>query len=308
MVVIGSTALKQHISLDRNPKDYDLLIERKDYEKILKRVSSNAVPPEIISDKEYCKTLRIEGDIFEFLIADDFDTDMELLNMDFPRVNIPGLGDRKVCPLDYLYSIKLSHIYYHDESVPRFLKHASDISKMRKILGKDKHFEFTKRRRKHMEKVRGPLKTPTLKGKTKGDFFDDNVVKPYVHDDIHRVVAHKELPMYSYMQEEGSEVECSKELWSKFSTEDKAKTVLEESYVIACERLLIPVFTGASRKLVLPDDAFKWAYMRVSTTLCSGFFRAFAARHHDEIMEHYNPDFYKPVVQEMIAGTLKENK
>ena len=144
----------------------------------------------------------------------------------------------------------------------------------------------------------GKQKTPRLTGVSKEEFFDDLVVKHYDHDDIHQWFAHRENPMYTYMQLNPNTVECSKHLWDNFSFEHKIQCVMEECYVIASERHLIP-FLLEKKGSMNPYAAFRWALMRVCTTLCSGWFRDFAVENYFDILNGHNRDYSTILKQNM---------
>ncbi|MBF84846.1 MAG: hypothetical protein CL489_10335 [Acidobacteria bacterium] len=296
--------------------DYDILISKQGlaelFEKILVVKNKDIISE--VEEKPYGVSCLMDSpyyhgkkERYEFYYTDENESDKQIYEKYAKgsyELWVPNLGFCYVAPLEVLYSIKLSHIYYHDNYPHRFIKHAKDIAFMRDYLEKDRLFNLTKLRRKDMEKYRGLLKAPTLNGRSKEDFFNDNVVKYFVHDEIHEVVAHEEKPMYTRIQKEGAEVECTKELWEKLSDRQKAQCVLEESYVIACERLLIPMIMGASKKFVTPQNAWEWAYMRIGTTLCKGWFRAWAARNYDSIIAEYNPEYWKIVFEAIMEGKL----
>ncbi len=67
--------------------------------------------------------------------------------------------------------------------------------------------------------------------------------------------------------------------------------MLEEAYVIALERKIIPTMKGSPGPFWKPFDAFKWALMRICTTLCSGFFRQWAIDNYFLILNSYDPGF-----------------
>src|SRR5690606_12312797 len=157
----------------------------------------------------------------------------------------------------------------------QFEKHIHDYHLMLPLVGGDKLSDITKKRRKEIEESRGKLKTPSLQKKT-DEFFDDNVSnKTFIHDHIHAVMAYKDKPMFEYIKPDPDRVTCSKDFWEKLSQKDKIKCVLEEAMVIALERAMIPMYFDGGR-LADPHKAFKWALMRICTTLCSGWFRQFA--------------------------------
>jgi hypothetical protein len=290
MLIIGSVALNR-INPNRVPKDLDIICYRAEIpllETLFNTVHRN--------DKSEFKT---------FLFTQD-KRQIELLIID----HLPGfqyLDNEIGSSLRYanattLLDIKRSHIFR-----PRnFEKHIADYHWLRNYLI-DSGFEpvFHTYLDKDQETINGgKLRTPSLM-KSKDDFFDDKVVKVFEHDDIHKVMAHKEQPMYTFMQKEGTDVFCSKSLWDKFSHEDKIMTVLEEAYVIALERKVIPhIFLG--EKHWTDEESFKWALMRICTTLCKGWFRQFAVDNYFEILNKHNLDYSNIFLSAYENGEIKE--
>lgn len=208
---------------------------------------------------------------------------------------------------DLLYAIKKGHIIYPSKD---WDKHMHDLHILKTIVNNSYGYtsshiknyayiviERTIKLHRKSTQERYNLTTPRLKGVSKEEFFDDYVTKYYEHDWLHTLVAHKSKPMYSYMQKDNT-VECHKDLWDNFTHIEKIQCVLEESYVIAMERWLIPKLKG---KLVetafryTPRISFKLALQRVCTTLCSGWFREFAIDNYFEIWRYYNDNYYDNV-------------
>jgi hypothetical protein len=195
-------------------------------------------------------------------------------------------------PLEVLYSLKLSHRYY-----PRnFKKHALDRAMLKHLLGSDALSDITTMRLKETEERIGKLKTPSL-DKTAEDFFNDRVSnKLFVHDEIHAVMAHREKPMFEYYKKDASKVACSREKFEALPREARVQGVLEEAYVIALERMILPMIFMQGRPSTA-SEAFDWALMRICTNLCSGWFREFANSNYRLIWlsrnEYYVEDFLK---------------
>jgi hypothetical protein len=141
------------------------------------------------------------------------------------------------------------------------------------------------------------LKYPTLKyifsfvfilNKSTKNFFDQSngYVKSYfIHDDIHRVMSHYDRPIYERMQKDKSLAKCERDMWNDFTFEEKCKCVLEEAYVIALERKVLPMLFGGSR-YTNAQEAFDWSLMRICTNLCSGWFRLFATDYFYRMKEY----------------------
>lgn len=231
---------------------------------------------------EWSGSFEFQGKRIELLFADNQESFRQILCYSL-----------KIAHPNILYAIKRAHIYFPNKN---WEKHMSDLCILKRIIGWRANDPVTTRLiklHKYSTELRlGKQKLPKLKGVSKEHFFDDNVVKFYQHDDLHQIFAHKEKPMYSYMQKNKDVVDCDENLWNKFNYTDKINCVLEECYVIASERQLIPTTKGIKVGMI-PHNAFKWALMRVCTTLCGGFFREFAIDNYINILNSYDKYYYK---------------
>ena len=107
------------------------------------------------------------------------------------------------------------------------------------------------------------------------------------------------------MQPDITIAKCEVSLWNNFSFEDKCKCVLEEAYVIALERKLIPVMFGSSNEFVTPKQALEWSMMRICTTLCGGWFREFATNNYKEIISMSNPKYLDKFMESVKLEKIK---
>lgn len=186
-----------------------------------------------------------------------------------------------------LWAIKKGHIVFPHS---KWKTHIQDLHILSKIVVpnvESRDNELWKLHRKST-KSRLKIRTPRLKGVTKEDFFDDYVTKHMDHDLIHEAMAHKPKPMYTYMQTNPNLVECDKNLWNTFTFQEKIWTVMEEAYVIASERFLIPYHFNPSLSKQPKIECFRYALQRICTTLCSGWFREFAVENYFEIFNQYD--------------------
>lgn len=115
--------------------------------------------------------------------------------------------------------------------------------------------------------------------KSNEDFFDDVVPKKYDHDWLHELAAFGDLPMYTKMKRDFSSAWCEKDMWNEFTYGERIMCVAEETYVIACERFMIPNGWKFSKL-----RAYHTAVKKVCTTLTSGWFRDFAIDNYDNVM------------------------
>lgn len=296
-LIVGSQAIKHHYpDFPRTPHDTDIIVSRETYESAI----SNKDDIEGIQERRgFSSIVKFKGlGYIEYFIADDVESFKVLLE---------NGGNESYASPEVLYSMKKSHIHYP----LRFEKHIHDYLFLREKLRQEKdlsleddlnsHLDwcdelpiFTALHKKCVEQVFGELRTPKMT-ESKSKFFGKSkkyVTSYYVHDDMHKAIAlmHAGDPVYQQILADGAEVETDLLKWSKLSLQHKIWCVLEEVYVIALERKIIPpLFEGGLG--LTPKQAFDWALMRVCTTLCDGFFREFATRAYNEIQKQYNPDY-----------------
>ena len=306
MVVIGSFALlnDNYAEFRKDIKDMDIIMPKSYFPYFIENevIEWRTVSDEALHMADSIK-LKFESQSLpiEILFSDGVSS-LELILEQICK-------NKLYAPIEVLYSLKKAHIHFPI----KFKKHIQDLMymryKLREKLGitMDQdlaaesdlldHFPaLTEMHFRETEKRRGKLKTPKM-AESKAQFFgkSKNYVKSYYeHDNMHLAMAHDQDPIYLKILKEGAEVETDHELWKKLTIQQKIWCVLEEVYVIALERKILPqMFEQQVDKYYTPIEAFDWALMRVCTTLCDGFFRNFAVRAYDEIWKQYNPNYVK---------------
>lgn len=287
MLLIGSIALNK-IDYTRQVNDVDIVC----FKKQIPLLASLFNFKDQVRDEKHWKSFTTkDGRLVECLLADNSKSLKKILNI------LEAKGNSiKYCSGIYLYVIKAAHIHFNT-SVKKWLKHIKDYLYLQKFYDNLNNFpasqqeikDLIKLQHKFMIEVKGEIKTPKLNNVNKTSFFNDKVVKFFEHDDIHQVMAHNKLPAYTLMQKDTT-VTCYKNLWEKMSYINKINCVLEEAYVIALERRIIPGVFGNSF-VENPKDAVQWALMRISTTLCSGWFREFAINNMNYILNNINLNY-----------------
>ncbi|NBO22407.1 hypothetical protein EBU94_03575 [bacterium] len=290
MFIIGSSALKKRIShSNRSVKDTDVVGTHRELNYLVDLLS----PKEVRLNEHNCAILKriknknefFQTDNVEFFISDDKQSLTEYTKYE-------NIEEFKVgyASLETLYSLKKSHIHFP----LKFKKHIQDYCELHnEVGGTDNLSNITKIGFSEAESRLGKLRTPSLNKKV-STFFDQSkkfVDYFFIHDDIHRVMAHYDSPLYERMQSNKELAKCEVSLWNDFSFEDKCKCVLEEAYVIALERKIIPVMFGSSNDFTTPQQALEWSMMRICTTLCGGWFREFATNNYKEIMSMSDPKY-----------------
>jgi hypothetical protein len=305
MLVVGSKALDYHFPhLKRKVKDIDIIGNTNDISILVK----NLLPEKVIETK-YLTTLvniKNKNNFFNTSNVEILNSDESFSLNEYVKYEYSKAVDKKgliYASPEVLLSLKSSHINFPI----KFEKHIHDYNFLLKELKEDILCDITKLNFKETEKRIGELKTPSLSKSTK-DFFEQSagLVKYfYVHDDIHRVMAHYERPIYEDMQLSKESAWCEKQMWDNFTFEKKAKCVLEEAYVIALERKIIPMLNN-SGEIISSRRAFEWAMMRICTTLCSGWFRKFATDNYLDIISYYNPEYVQKFLKADRLGHIKK--
>lgn len=317
---IGSTALAACVDIGRKPLDIDRIGPYKEVCELIKSIpNKKAVYPinegkKIIVKADFIHEYEIAwpGSSAEMLIKIiDEDRALPPTTSSNPMYMCQKFwyraGDPIFPPMEVLYALKMSHRYLRNS--PHFLKTMKDIQLMREWGVADKHQEtggihpalmdFYKLRMKETYWYNHPnLKT------NKDEFFKD--IYEYDHDSIHVAVKHLEKPAYQYFKPENSEVFCDKDLFNIASDKTKLYAVLEEAYVLALERSLIP-HPGVKT----PKQAFDMALMKVCTSITSGYFREWAWEHYDRVQGLYAEEadlYWKWFQIGIMNGTVRKDK
>jgi len=302
MLLVGSKAFIQNTGLDLDYKDVDIIGSLESVEFL----THNLKPSSIRANKYSVCLIGIER-------TSTFDrSNVEVFLMD----NSPALreyykyvtGAESVltelvtAPNEVLYSLKKSHINFPI----KFGKHISSYTILHKQLdGNDRLETITQMNFKETENRLGELKTPKLNKSAKKFFGQSNgfITSYFIHDHIHRMVAHNERPIYELMQPDPSSAMCSEKMWNEFSELQKKQCVLEECYVIALERKILPMLFGGNA-FITSEEAFEWALGRVCTTLCGGWFRSYATNNYYEIIHLYNNTYVENFLTKYDQGLI----
>lgn len=288
-VVIGSYALQT-----RTCSDIDIVCYAEDI---------NVNHEELTYIKDHTITFTFNNKKIECLLADYQESFQILLKSVNTAVTI---ASPELC-----YAIKRAHI--HRANV-KWEKHISDYTQLSKIyhfhqpipeLPNMSIFEFSQLHSKALDEVLSPQRQVPLYNVTKEQFFDDYVKKYVDHDWLHVVYAHKEQPMYTYLQDDPAIVYCNPAKWEQLTYNDKLKCVLEECYVIAVERFLIKdLLINKQTDLRDIHKAFKASLIKVCTTLTSGFFRMFAIDNYYMLLNNYDTSFLEKTKEALKGHTI----
>lgn len=141
--------------------------------------------------------------------------------------------DKVYVDLDYLYTIKLSHVPFNDR---KRITHLKDIDVMKKAgarvdvkLYDMLWSEWEDRFGKKSVNFSTPNKY----------FFKETIDRVIEHDTLHERLAFYKAPMHTLIRYNDESPYCSEILFDRLSYDDKIITVLEELWVIATERFLL---------------------------------------------------------------------
>jgi hypothetical protein len=141
-------------------------------------------------------------------------------------------------------------------------------------------------------------------------FFDRSAAKvsrPYEHDDIHKVVAYYDVPLFEKIKTDPKKALTNRKIFfTQLSLQDRLRTVREECYVIALERYLIPANVFDDKEKI--QEAYLSALEKICTTLTKGHFREFAISHYPELKYpeiDFANKFYNAVVQQKIKPKVE---
>ena len=292
MLLIGSRALQRawDIRLPRLPVDYDYISTYGQFHAWVEQTKQanmlNSCIP--LTSKNFVVTWKIPNMIFEFEIAWPGSSGAKLLEI------TDSVVGSKVAGLDVCLALKLSHRYLRNS--PAFRKTMDDIWLLRNagvIVGPE--LADWQRMR---EAMTYDYSHPRL-NQTKSAFFDKSVVYTYDHDSVHRAVAVECHPAYTFYKSDDAEVQCSRAKFDALPLQTRLNGVLEEAYVLAIERSLVP-HPGA----LTPRQAFLTALMKVCTSITSGWFREFAWEHYYQVLAHYDENYVTKFNNAVNAGEV----
>ena len=306
MLIVGSYALSLYGVTFREPNDIDIICTAQEYKNLLKRLSSLVRITELRYDGN--KASVKFNDKGESLIIDASLYDVQGYLSESNKHLSQGynhrytshilLGDCSYLDPFIVLMLKYSHKYKKDS--PFFLKTMNDIQALQEHLGIKSESELEPWLRdllKERSKETYNYSLPKL-NQTKSSFFTDSVPYKYDHDTIHLAVKHLDKPAYMYYQKDEAEVDCAKDKF--FATPEIVRLygVLEESYVLALERSVIPFGTD-------PKKAFDKALEKVCTSITSGWFREYAYLNYYKIQEMYHKSYVNKFNSALECGTIQ---
>lgn len=268
MLVIGSKAMSYNAVSYRVPScDIDMVSTLEEYEQYI----SFRVPDKILIDEATKKAVQYDNIIVEFDVAQEGNTNMMMLEA------YDALEGIHYADVSTLLMLKMSHRFKKDS--PHFHKTMTDIKHLKGlgyemftgVLGQAWYWK--------REEETYSYAHPRLKVSKEEFFKDDEVPYTYDHDSIHEAVAVQHMPAYLWFKPTENEVFCVRELFEECDEKVKLLSVYEEATVLALERSLVPYNYSEC-----PDKVFKYALMKLCTSISSGWWRAYAWDNYEKVV------------------------
>lgn len=297
MLLIGSLALKYHYdNYFSFTNDIDLIGTEEEFQEWMTHINLSEKPKKTIFENLTVYNFKFNDTNYEFEVANNNSAE------DYLKYCNVKDGDFEIASEEVLYSIKKSHIH----KALNFKKHIYDYHFLKKQNIDDSKLEEITNKRKIETDIRLKLRYPNL-NQNYNEFMSESQTildRIYDHDDIHRIVAHYEKPLFKSLQINNGKVWCDEKLWTVLKHEDKIKCVLEELYVITLERKIIPMIFQA-KQLITNEKAVQWSLIKMSTSLTNGWFRNFILDNYYNILKSVKYDFIDSFFEELDKGKVK---
>lgn len=295
MLLVGSRAIKYHRPDFRDPQDWDLIGSSSEifewYEDHLPEIASFL--PNDRGSKFHCKLLS--GTRVELEVSEEVESSRLLTRLpsETASINLGVLDESEVQipSLSTLLLLKRSHLIFP----AHWWKNIQDYHWLKTRVPPDfteNQLHFFRTRRKEVEHRSSKRVNLNM---SNDDFFkksQSSVGRIYDHDSIHTAVSFYGEPLHNRMRPDPLKAATSHRLFRLMSHLDQVRAVQEEAMVIALERILIPALqSSAILAADVVENAYRWAVMRISTTLTAGWFREFAIEHHPEVVALNGYDF-----------------
>jgi hypothetical protein len=302
MLLIGSSALKFNGVRWRKPRDLDRIATKEEYDAFV--ASGSTLKFRISVPSETKRVLFYEDkSIAEFEIALPGSSGESLMKIvEAEKLGTPGFtANTTVVHSGVVLALKLTHRYLKNN--PHFVKTMNDIIELRE-LGYEVPWQLLNWM-KEREKETYWYKHPSLERNKENFFAGDGINYIYEHDDIHDAVALSYQPAFKWFQTDNADVKVSKAKWKELGRfedgrEIQLNSVLEESYVLALERCLIP-----NNFTIPPRRAFTMALEKVCTSITSGWWREFAWENYHLAVGLYNKNYVDRFKASLADGKIR---
>ena len=298
MIIIGSVSAVVHgvFDADYKPSDTDIIGSYEEMQAYIKDNSVVSVKPTSANSN---LIILKGGHKVEWEVARENNSGGML------QVILGSLWGAVVAPPEVLYTLKMSHRF--KKNSPHFKKTMSHIKTLREYLCSNEIPEHLQEFYALRVKETYDYKHPSL-DVSKDEFLaDDGVPYEYDHDSLHEAVRILGKPAYTYFKPDDKEVYCSKEMFYNQPYYIQLLSVVEEAMVLTLERSLIPNKFNPDA-----DKMFRYALMKVCTSITSGWWRDFAWENYEEALGYYESlgknYLYNSFKQGKLSGKIKPFK
>ena len=295
---IGSAAVLQHLGKDyhRIPRDYDFICTE---EEALQCISRWNLCIKSASENKIVAFRSVERLHYEFNLMPEGSPYKLAYEIALPTTkNVYG---NLVPSLEFLLALKMTHRF---KDGVHFEKTRNDI------------LYLLERGIKPMEDSRFAIlekqftkNHPKLNVSAK-DFFVD-AYHVLSHDDLHQSIMSNGVSP-SYKKIINGEVWCDMAKFDSLTFEEQIDLAVEESYVLAIERWILPKY-GFESIPVLDSvteeeirEAYKVAVRKVCTRITSGKFRLFCWENYDTIVSRFSYGLYWNFIRTLKAGEIRK--
>lgn len=303
MLIVGSYALAFRGIQDRTPNDIDIFCTKEEFKILVAKLSEKSSVSEL-KFKEGGAYVKFQNRTIVDASFLDADSSIACNNRRIDAYcNTPeyvtSIGKARVANPEVVLIMKLSHKYKKD--CPHFLKTMKDIISLRNKTYKGR--TIPNRVTSELLDILLEREEATYKNSlpklniSKKEFFTDSVPYKYDHDTIHEAVKHLDKPAYQYYMKDGEQVMCDMQKFEELPEIVRLYGVLEESYVLALERAIIPFGTD-------PKRAFDIALSKVCTSITSGKFRAYAWDNYFKVQGLYHESFVQKFQTALEQGKI----
>lgn len=179
---------------------------------------------------------------------------------------------KKPCP-ELLYIILMGNLQFPSAKWEKELKILYQLKSMFKITDKTLCFIDTYKQSLKLQKL--DIKDKPYK----------RVIEYICKDSLYNMVAYKQVPMRMKLRKNINETIYYLELWDRLNKEDKIICILEEAYVLALERHILPQMFEGSPGLS-EYAAFKWALMKIAINSKVSWYKEFTFENYYEIKDY----------------------
>jgi hypothetical protein len=192
--------------------------------------------------------------------------------------------DPIACP-DALATLKYSHAFWQIGGPENWKKHMFDYWFLTTKKGAKVDMDLFPALYDAFTKIHGPKRAKLSEQNEM--FFKKTVERKYVHDSLHEAMKFYDEPMFQKIKVDKSKAAVSRKMFEELSHEDQLKCALEEIYVVALERFLIP----ADFKMH-PKSARQEALRLLITSMTKGFFAEFMVTNWNELFVANNDNSF----------------